>query len=193
MPYRREYAGRAATLLVAVVLATAGCGGGGASVGADPQPEASGEERVTVDPTPVAGATAIECWQPFKRPAGGGLTLTGQFPATASSGERAVTGTVEVTSATAVRGVVAPRADAFLVRDGRVATVPVPQDMVGIRWDLAPGKVERLPGEATLVSCDTGGESVQPGTYELYARVALASDDGAGVESFGGPWPLEVR
>jgi hypothetical protein len=64
---------------------------------------------------------------------------------------------------------------------------------MGIRWDLAPGRTERLPGEATLVSCDPGGGSVRPGTYELYARVVITPDDGAGVESFGGPWPLEVR
>jgi hypothetical protein len=192
MPDRRKYAGRAAMILVAVVLTTAGCGGGG-PVGAGPQPEASGKERVTVDPPPVVGVTALGCGQPFNRPSGGGLTLTGRFPATASAGERAVTGTVEVTSAVAVRGVVAPRADVFLVRDGRVATMPVPQDALGIRWDLAPGKIERLPGEATLMSCDPGSGSVHPGTYELYARVVLTPDDAAGVESFGGPWPLQVR
>jgi hypothetical protein len=34
---------------------------------------------------------------------------------------------------------------------------------------------------------------VGPGSYELYARVVLTPDDGAAVESFGGPWPLRVR
>lgn len=191
MPNRQEHAGWTAMLLLAVVVATAGCGGGSA-VGGRPEPEASIEEHVT-GPAPVIGTTALECGQPFRPPAGGGLTLTGRFPATAPAGERAVTGTVEVTSREAVRGVVTPRADVFLVRDGRVATVPMAQDLMGIRWDLAPGKIEHLPGEARLVSCDPGGGSVRPGTYELYARVVFTPDDGAGVESFGGPWPLELR
>ncbi len=179
-------------LLLAVVLGTAGCGSG-AAAGGTPGPEASHQEHATADPAAVSGATAVECGQPFRPPAGGWLTLTGRFPATVPAGSRAVTGTVEVTSRKAVRGVVAPGADVFLVRDGRVASVPVAQDAMGVRWDLAPGRTERLPGEATLMSCDPGGGSVRPGTYELYARVVFTPDDGAGVESFGGPWPLESR
>lgn len=146
-----------------------------------------------MDPVPFIGAIVLECGQPFRPPAGGGLTLTGSFPATVRAGEPAVTGTVEVTSRKEARGVTSPGADVFLVRDGRVATVPVPQDAIGVRWDLAPGRTERLPAEATLVSCDPGGGTVPPGTYELYARVLFTPDDGVGVESFGGPWPLEVR
>lgn len=146
-----------------------------------------------MDPTPGAGATVVKCGQLFHPPAGGGLTLTGRFPATVPAGERAVVGTVEVTGKVAVRGVVAPRADVFLVRQGRVATVPLAQDMAGIRWDLAPGEVERLPGEAPLVSCDPGGGPVPAGAYELYTRVVITPDDGVSAESFGGPWPIEVR
>jgi hypothetical protein len=194
MSDRRKYSGRTAMLLLAVVLATTGCGGSGSGgAGAAPEPEASLKERVTVDSTPVTGTTALECGQQFRQPAGGGLALTGRFPTIAPAGEQAVTGTVEVTSREAIRGVTTPRVDAFLVRDGRIATVPTAQDSIGVRLDLAPGEVKSLPGEATLVSCAPGGGSVRPGTYELYARVVLTPDDGAGVEAFGGPWPLEVR
>jgi hypothetical protein len=200
MPDRREYAGRTAMLLLGVlaalvVLATAAAIAGarsGAARGA-PEPEASPKEHPTMDPAPVTGTTALRCGQPFRRPAGGGLTLTGRFPTTAPAGERAVSGTVEVTSAAALRGVVTPYADVFLVRDGRVETTPLPQDAMGVRWDLVPGKSERLPGEATLVSCEPGGGSVRPGTYELYARVVVIPDDGAAVAVYGGPWTLEVR
>jgi hypothetical protein len=188
---RQEHAGWTVLLLLVVVLA-AGCGGGGA--GRAPEPEASPKERASVDPAPLAGTTGLQCGQQFRPPAGGGLlALSGRFPATVPAGEPAVTGLVEVTSRVSVRGVVAPRAEVFLVRDGRVATVPVAQDAMGVRWDLAPGRVERLPGEATLVSCAPGGGSVRPGIYQLYARVVFTADDGAGVASFGGPWPLEVR
>jgi len=191
MPDRRGNAGRTAILVFGVVLAAAGCAG--EAVGGSPEPETSPKERVTVDPTPATHTTALECGQPFTSSAGGGLTLTGRFPATVPAGERAVTGTVEITSRAAVRGVLTPRADVFLVRDGRIATVPVAQDASGVEWDLAPGKVESMPGDVALVSCGPDGGSVRPGTYELYARVVMTSDDGASVESFGGPWPLDVR
>jgi hypothetical protein len=147
-------------------------------------------------------------------PAGAGpLDLTGRFPAVAPAGAQVVSGVVEVTSRVPVRGVVLPQAEMFLVRDGRVATVPVLQDAMGVRLELAAGRVERLPGKATLVSCEPGAGPVSPGTYQLYARVVLtpdgggpdggasdgggpdggASDGGASMESFGGPWPLEVQ
>lgn len=177
-------------LLLAVVLATTGCGGG-AAPGAALDPVAPLKENGTVDPAPVTAITALECGQPFRPMGGRGLTLTGRFPATVSAGERTVTGTVEVTSREAIRGVVARRADVFLVRDGHVATVPAAQDSIGVRWDLAPGEVESLPGEAVLASCDPGG--VRPGTYELYVRVVVTPDDEASMEFFGGPWPLEVQ
>jgi hypothetical protein len=43
------------------------------------------------------------------------------------------------------------------------------------------------------MSCSPGGGSVGPGAYELYVRVVVIPDDGMAVESFGGPWPLDVR
>lgn len=126
------------------------------------------------------------------------MTLTGRFPAVVSSSEQAVSGTVEVASEKElVRGVVTRNADVFLVRSGRIATLPLPQDLVGMRLELAPGKVEKLPAQATLSPCDPGGAaadgSLPPGTYELYARVVLNHDDGSSLESIGGPWLLEVR
>jgi hypothetical protein len=158
-----------------------------------PKPEASVKEGATVDSAPGSGTTALRCGQPFAPPAAGPLTLTGRFPASAPTGGPEVTGTVEVTSRVAVRGTVLPRADVFLVRDGRLVTMPMPQDAMAIRWDLAPGRTEQLPAEITLVSCAPGGGSIPAGGYQLYARVVLTPDDGPGVASFGGPWPLEVR
>jgi hypothetical protein len=143
-----------------------------------------------VDGTPV---DIIACDRQFRLPAAGPLALTGKFPTTAATGDRAVVGETEVSAQRAVRGVVTRSAEVFLVREGRVVTTPAVQDSAGVRLDLMPGKAERLPGEATLVSCQPGGGPVPAGTYELYARVVLILDDGARVESFGGPWPLQVR
>jgi len=119
--------------------------------------------------------------------------VTGQFPATVESGGQTITGTVEVTSREAVRGVAGPRAAVFLVRDGRVVTVPGPQSGMGVQWDLAAGQTQRLPGEAVLVSCEPGDGSLSPGTYDVYARVVFTPDDGTSVDAFGGPWPLRVQ
>jgi len=115
-----------------------------------------------------------------------------------SSSERVVAGTVEVANENqVVGGVVAPLADVFLVRNGRIATLPLPQDLVGMRLELAAGEIERLPAQATLSPCDPAGGSadgsLRPGTYELYVRVMLNHDDGSSLEAIGGPWPLEVR
>ena len=142
--------------------------------------------------------TALECDRPFRRPSGDGLTLTGRFPTVVSSSERVLSGTVDVGGESeVVRGVVTPTADAFLVRDGRIATLPLPQDLVGMRLELSPGKVERLSAQAALSPCGQGDDgadgSLLPGAYELYVRVVLNHDDGSSLESIGGPWPLEVR
>ncbi|MGW0709860.1 hypothetical protein ACWD4G_28550 [Streptomyces sp. NPDC002643] len=140
------------------------------------------------------GTTALLCGQPFRPPATVGvLALTGRFPAAVPAGEESVVGTVEATSRTAVRGLAAPVAEVFLVRDGRVVTLPVARDLIGVPWDAAPGESRRLTGEATLVSCDPDVGPLPPGAYDLYARVVIIPDGGAPVESFGGPWPLEVR
>ncbi len=152
-----------------------------------------------MDRPPPTSPTALECGRPFRPPSGVGLTLTGRFPTVVSSGEQVVVGTVEVASKDeVVRGVVSPNADAFLVRDGRIATLPLPQDLVGMELALAEGEVESLPARATLSPCGPGGSvaadgSLRPGTYELYVRVVLNHDDGSSLESVGGPWPLELR
>ena len=178
--------------LLAVVLAAAGCGRGAAAGGA-PESKATPTGHVTVYRPPVSAITPLECGQRFRPRAEGALTVTGRFPGTVRAGEAAVTGTVEVTSHEAVRGVVSPRADVFLVQNGRLVTVPAAQDLMGIRLELAPGAIERLPGEAPLVSCNPDGGPVPPGKYEVYARVVLSPDNGTSVESFGGPWALDVR
>ena len=78
------------------------------------------------------GAMTIECGAAFAPVAGGVLTLTGDFPAGVSAAEQVVAGTVDVVAARdEARGVVTPLAEAFLVRDGRIVTLPLPQDAVG--------------------------------------------------------------
>ena len=195
MPGRSRRAGSAVLLLLAAALGAAGCGQAAVERSVPPREHASVEPTPTAGgTTPTAGSTALACGQPFRPPAGTGpLTVHGRFPASVPAGSGLVTGLVEVTSRVAARGVVAPHAQAFLVRDGRVASVPVPQDALGLRWELTPGTVERLPGEAALVSCEPGGHPLPAGTYQLYARVLFIPDDGTGLESFGGPWPLEVH
>ena len=99
---------------------------------------------------------------------------------------------MEVISGKAMRGVAPAAADVFLVRDGRVVTTPVAHDAVGIRWELAAGESRTMPALASLVSCEPDGGPLAPGEYELYARVVLSPDSGAGEPAFGGPRPLRV-
>ena len=118
--------------------------------------------------------------------------MAGRFPATASANERMVNGTVEVAAkGSAAWGVVTPQAEAFLVREGRIVTLPVPQDVVGRSLHLTAGGVVRMPAMATLVPC--AGGALSTGVYDLYVRVVLNHDDGTRADSLGGPWPLEVR
>jgi hypothetical protein len=183
---------RTATLPLMVAFTAAGCGG---AVTRAPDPDASREESATVSSSPAvsSASAAIECGKPFHLPSTGTFTLTGSFPTTASTGGPAVSGAVDITSRTAIRGVASANVEVFLVRDGRVVTLPMPQDAMGIRWEMAPGETRRVPGMASLMSCDPAGGPVRAGSYQLYARMALTADDGGRVESFGGPWPLEVR
>ena len=135
----------------------------------------------------------LECGALLEPTGEGGLTVTGRFPHEVVAGEQTVAGTVEVAAGRQeVRGVVTPQADVFLVRDGRIVTLPVPQDAVGMRVDLADGRVERMPATATLAPC-SGARALERGSYQLYVRVVLNHDDGSETDSTGGPWPLEVR
>jgi hypothetical protein len=178
--------GWAAAIVFAVVFAISGCAGGGTTAGA-PVPETSPREQKSMNT-----GTAIECGQQLRIPAGDTLTLTGKFPASSAAGQRSVAGAVEVSSRVAVRGVSSPNAAVVLVQNGRVVTLPGPQDLIGVRWDLPAGTTKQVPGEVTLVSC-VDGASVRPGDYELYAWVVVIADDGTRVESVGGPWKFEVR
>jgi hypothetical protein len=119
--------------------------------------------------------------------------LVARFPDSVQAGQQAVSGRIEVTSPEAVRGVAAPAADVFLVRDGQVVAMPVPQDAIGVRWELAAGETRSVPAPASLVSCKPQGGPLPPGRYELYARMVLTPDDGAAQQAFGGPWRLGVR
>lgn len=148
---------------------------------------------MTADLPTSPGPAGLECGAPFEPTTGGALTVTGHFPTAVSTDEQMVTGTVAVAAnRSEARGVVTPLAEAFLVRDGRIVTMPVPQDSVGRRLNLAEGRVERMPAMATLVPC-SGGGVLATGTYDLYVRVVLNHDDGSRADSLGGPWPLEVR
>ena len=135
----------------------------------------------------------VRCGRPFRLPAAGGLRLVARFPESVRAGQEAVAGRVEVTSREAMRGVAAPAADVFLVRDGQVVAMPLPQDAIGVQWELAAGETRSVPAMASLVSCESHGGPLPPGRYELYARMALVPDDGAVQRAFGGPWRLGVR
>jgi hypothetical protein len=169
-------------LLAVLVLGVAGCGGGaaGGSVGAE-------ESRVSSD------SGEVRCGRPFQLPGVAGLRLVARFPESVPAGQPTLSGTVEVTSRKAMRGVAPAAADVFLVRDDRVVTTPVAQDAIGIRWELAAGESRTMPALASLVSCEPDGGPLPPGDYELYARVVVSLDDGAAQRAFGGPWRLRVR
>ncbi|MER7166499.1 hypothetical protein ABT336_10600 [Micromonospora sp. NPDC000207] len=177
-----------------LVLASAACGAtGGAGEPAGGGAESETREPAPVDPTGVTGPAVVACGQALRPTTAGGLTVTGRFPATVSAGRQVVEGEVEVESRDAVRVVAPGAADVFLVREGRVVALPGPQDAVGVRWDLRPGEARTLPGGVPLVLCESGGGPAPAGSYELYARVVVTTDEGAVVESYGGPWPLTVR
>jgi hypothetical protein len=182
-----EYAGRVAFLIAVLVLGATGCGEDGGGGG----PAGSEESKVETESREAPGE--VDCGRPFQLPASGELRLVGRFPESVPAGQQTVSGTVEVTTKEAVRGVAAARADAFLVREGRVVTTPLVQDALGVRWDLAAGEAKKVPGTASLVSCEPNGGPVPPGEYELYAGMVLTPDDGAPTRSFGGPWPLRVE
>ena len=135
----------------------------------------------------------LRCGYRFQLPAAGGPRLVARFPESVQAGQPAVSGTVEVISREALRGVAAPAADVFLVRDEQVVALPMPQDAIGVRWELAAGETRSVPAIASLVSCESHGGPLPPGRYELYARMVLTRDDGAAQRAFGGPWRLEVR
>jgi hypothetical protein len=118
--------------------------------------------------------------------------LEGRFPTTAGAGQNAVNGTVEVSADQAVKGMAGPVADAFLVRQGKVVTTPLPQDAMAVRFDLAAGETKSVEALGSLVSCGQAGGRVPPGDYEVYARLVLIPDDGKPAAAFGGPWPLTV-
>jgi hypothetical protein len=147
-------------------------------------------ERARTMPTP------LECGQPFEAPWETGLTLTGRFPTVVSVSDRTFSGSVEITSNNdVVRGVVAANADVFLMRDGLIATLPLPQDLVGHSLEIGPGHAEQLPALGTLSPCDTAAaeKSLRSGTYQLYARLVLHRDDGSSMEAISGPWPLVLQ
>jgi hypothetical protein len=135
----------------------------------------------------------VRCGRPFQLPAAGPLRLLVRFPESVQAGRQAVSGRVEVTSREAMRGVAAPAADVFLVRADQVVAMPMPQDAIGVQWELAAGETRSVPAMASLVSCESHGRPLAPGRYELYARMVLTPDDGAVLRAFGGPLRLGVR
>jgi hypothetical protein len=169
-------------LLAVLVLGVAGCGGGaaGGSVGAE-------GSRVNSD------AGEVRCGRPFRLPSVVGLRLVARFPESVPAGQQTLTGMVDVTGRQAMRGVAPAAADVFLVQDARVVTMPVAQDAIGIRWELAAGETRTMPALASLVSCEPEGGPLPPGDYELYARVVVTADDGAAQRAFGAPRRLRVR
>jgi hypothetical protein len=106
--------GRTSTLtwigVPCAVLLLAACSSDGSSAGGSKETESTSGQETTVDTEPAQG-TALGCGQPFQPPTAGPLTLTAQFPATVGRESEPVTGSVDVTSATALRGVGLGRAE----------------------------------------------------------------------------------
>jgi hypothetical protein len=197
-PARRTSSRAAAALLGLLVpgsILVSGCANGETTAGSGtPAPTSPLESAVDLPTaTPSGDGSTPACGQVFAPPAGTAAELTGQFPTSARIGDGTLTGTVELTAPASVRAVITPAADAFLVRHGRVVTMPVPQDLSGRRLLLSAGQVQKVPAVAALTPCDPGATTLTPGTYQLYARVVLNDDDGTGRAVVGGPWTVEVR
>jgi hypothetical protein len=189
--HKRENARRIGLLMVVLAVAVTACGedseGGGGGPVEPEQSQASQQSQAAAQPGEVA------CGRAFQLPAPGELRLTGRFARRVAADKQIVSGTVEITAEKALRGVAAAAADAFLVRDGRVVTTPLPQDAVGVRWEPAAGEKKTVPVVASLLSCEPGGEPLAAGDYELYASFVLTPNDGAPTTAYGGPWPLTVE
>lgn len=190
MAQKREYARWMGLLMVVLAAAVTACGEDSEEGGASVQPEQS---QTSEQSQAAAQPGEVACGRSFELPAPGDLRLTGRFARRVPAGEQIVSGTVEVTAEKAVRGVAAAAADAFLVRDGRVVTTPLPQDAVGVRWDLAAGEKKSVPAVASLLSCEPGGKPLAAGDYEVYAQFVLTPNDGPPATAYGGPWPLTVE
>ena len=190
MPSRRASLALIAAQSVALVIA--GCSGTSTASGTISPTKPTGGAS-TVSTEPVARPAALDCGEQFQLPSPGPLTLTPHFPATVGRDPQPVTGSVDATSNAAVHGVGPGRAEAFLVRDGRVVTMPVAQDSVGVLWDLAPGAVRTVPADVAVVSCEGDGTELEPGAYQLYVRVVLTPGDGPPVASYGGPSPVQLQ
>jgi hypothetical protein len=133
-----------------------------------------------------------QCGATFRLPDPGPLTLTGRFPATVTTATGVFNGSVTATATEPVTGVSTAAAEAFLVRDGTVVTLPPPLDALGAPWALAAGGTRELTVAGAVTSCAPGGGTVAAGRYEVYARVVITGDDGRSVVSYGGPWQIEV-
>lgn len=149
-----------------------------------------------IDRVPGLMRAGLSCGQPFHRPSGPQLVVSGRFPASVAAGTQSLAGQVAVSAPQAsVAGVVAPAGDVFLVRDGQIVALPMVQDSVGVPLRLQSGESRDFPAPARLRDCaGSPPDSLLPrGEYDVYVRVVVNRDDGTRFDSFGGPWPLQVR
>lgn len=186
--------GLPAALVLALALLS-GCAGTSSPEAAKPAPTATRGDGA-VDPLPMQAQTLVQCGQTFQRPPAPQLVVSGRFPASVSVSAQSLVGQVRVSArAGGIAGVVTPAADVFLVRDNRVATLPLAQDSVGIPIRLDGGDSHDFAARASLTSCDPSlsDATLGKGRYDIYARVTVSREDGTRVESFGGPWPLVIQ
>lgn len=167
-----------------------GCSGVDSASGTSPTKPTGGGSTVSL--APVAQLAPLACGEQFQPPAPGPLSLTAHFSATARLDRQSVTGSVEATAGAAVHGLGPGRSGAFLVREGGVVTLPAAQDFHGLIWDLSPGGVRTVPAAVSLLSCEEDTALLTPGAYDAFVWVALTTDEGTPMESFGDPWPLQV-
>jgi hypothetical protein len=141
--------------------------------------------------------SSLECGQAFRRQPAEGFTLTGFFPTVVRRSEGVVSGTVAFEGKGESREAVMSRvADLFLVQDGLVVALPLPQDGAGVSVTVAAGKAVTVSANCLLTPCDSADSApalLEPGAYESYARILLNYDDGSHVECFGGPWLVEIH
>lgn len=167
-------------------LALTGCGSddeGSTPMAADEQPQTQSQS------TP---APAGQCGAAFEPPAAGPLRATASFASSAKAADGMLTGEIEVEASGAVKGTTSQSAAGLLVREGKIVSESLIQDAMGVPVDLAPGDKTTVPAAVPLSSCQTPGEPLPAGEYELHVTYVVIGEDGSRVEAHAGPTAITL-